>query len=268
MGKRAAEDSNKPAKKRFKNVSKLIDPNTSGIYATCPRRKESSCRQELMNLLSDKIPEYFDLSKTNEDDEDEDDEKKELSIEDKIKLELEELKDIKDSKKELLQPIELDVECLIFIKTRKPIDPELLVHKICKESYETGQKTTRYTQRLMPIMDTCTIGGDEPLDKIRELAKKVLARHFHNEKDQKPIKFAIQVSKRNFNQLQSDGIIKAVAEAVGQNHGHSVDLKTYEKLIIVECYKNSVGIGVADDFLKFSRFNLQQIYEKQQDEKK
>ena len=100
------------------------------------------------------------------------------------------------------------------------------------------------------------------------MAKKVLARHFHNEKDQKPIKFAIQVSKRNFNQLQSDGIIKAVAEAVGQNHGHSVDLKTYEKLIIVECYKNSVGIGVADDFLKFSRFNLQQIYEKQQDEKK
>lgn len=107
MGKRAAEDSNKPAKKRFKNVSKLIDPNTSGIYATCPRRKESSCRQELMNLLSDKIPEYFDLSKTNEDDEDEDDEKKELSIEDKIKLELEELKDIKDSKKNYFNRLNL-----------------------------------------------------------------------------------------------------------------------------------------------------------------
>lgn len=275
MAKRTNENSsNKPSKKRFKSGSKLIDPNTSGIYATCPRRKENSCRQELMNLFSEKIPEYFDLTKTNNNDEEEkegdddkDDDKKELSIEDKIKLELEEIKESKESKKDFLQPIELDVECLIFIKTKKPIDPEILIQNICKECYETGIKNTRYTQKLMPIKNTCTTTGDEPLENIKSLAKKVLAPHFHNDKDQKSIKFAIQVSKRNFNQVKSDEIIKTIAETIGHDHGHIVDLKNYDKLIIVECYKNSVGMGVADNYLKYSRFNLQQIYDKQQDTK-
>ncbi|RCK65687.1 tRNA acetyltransferase TAN1 [Candida viswanathii] len=269
MAKRSAEHSNKPAKKRFKNVAKLLDPNTSGIYVTCARRKESQCRQELMNLLSEKIPEYFDLSKADdEDDEEEPEEKKELSIEEKIQLELEELKESKDSKKEFLQPIDIDLECLVFIKTRKPVDSEVLVQNICAECFESGKKTTRYTQKLIPIMNTCSAGGEEPLEKVKEMAKGVLARHFHKEKDQKPVKFAVQVSRRNFNQLQSDQIIKTIAEAVGRDHGHSVDLKNYEKLIIVECYKNSIGMGVADNFLKYSKFNLQQIYDKQQDAKK
>ena len=133
-------------------------------------------------------------------------------------------------------------------KNEKPIDPEVLVEKLCKECYESGQKTTRYTQKLVPIMDSCSSTGDDPLEKVRQLARKVLARHFHQEKDQKPVKFAVQVSRRNFNVLKSDVIIKTIAECVGNSHGHSVDLKNYDKLIIVECYKNNIGMGVANNF--------------------
>lgn len=266
MGKRKAADSNNPPKKKFKNVSKLLDPNTSGIYVSCARRKEANCRQELLNLLSEKVPEYFDLENV-EDDEDENQiDKKELSIEDKIKQELQELEESKNSKKELLQPVDVDLECLVFIKTKKPIDPEVLVEKLCKECYESGQKTTRYTQKLVPIMDSCSSTGDDPLEKVRQLARKVLARHFHQEKDQKPVKFAVQVSRRNFNVLKSDVIIKTIAECVGNSHGHSVDLKNYDKLIIVECYKNNIGMGVANNFLKYSKYNLQQIFDKHQED--
>ena len=74
-------------------------------------------------------------------------------------------------------------------------------------------------------MDSCSSTGDDPLEKVRQLARKVLARHFHQEKDQKPVKFAVQVSRRNFNVLKSDVIIKTIAECVGNSHGHSVDLK-------------------------------------------
>ncbi|EMG47596.1 TAN1 tRNA acetyltransferase TAN1 [Candida maltosa Xu316] len=268
MGKRKADGSKQPGKKKFKSAAKLLDPYTSGIYVTCARHKEPQCRQELMNILSEKIPEYFDLDKVEDgEDEEKEVEKKELSVEDKIKLELEQLKESKTSKKELLQPIEIDLECLSFIKTKKPIDPEVLVENICKECYESGVKTTRYTQKLIPIMSTCSATGDDPLERLREMAKKVLARHFHQEKDQKPVKFAINVSRRNFNTLESGEIIRTVAECIGKEHGHAVDLKNYDKLIIIECYKNSIGMGVANNYLKYSKFNLQQIFEKQQESK-
>ena len=115
-------------------------------------------------------------------------------------------------------------------------------------------------------MDSCSSTGDDPLEKVRQLARKVLARHFHQEKDQKPVKFAVQVSRRNFNVLKSDVIIKTIAECVGNSHGHSVDLKNYDKFIIVECYKNNIGMGVANNFLKYSKYNLQQIFDKHQED--
>lgn len=53
---------------------------------------------------------------------------------------------------------------------------------------------------------------------------------------------------------------------MGNSHGHSVDLKNYDKLIIVECYKNNIGMGVANNFLKYSKYNLQQIFDKHQED--
>ncbi|KAI3406491.1 hypothetical protein KGF56_000623 [Candida oxycetoniae] len=267
MGKRAAKDScNKPGfkKRKFTNVSKLIDPFSSGIYATCARRKEKQARQELMSILLDKLPQYFNLEDLHADaDSNGGNDTRDLSIEEKIERELQELKDSEtNTKNNLLQPIDLDCECVIFIKTKKPISPEVLVQKLVRDCYDSGVKTTRYTQKLIPISDSCTATGEEPREQLRQLAKRVLRDHFHKEKDQKPIKFAIQVGKKNFNAMESEEMIKVIAECVGREHGHSVDLKNYDKLILVECYKNNIGIGVVDDYLKYSKFNLQQIFDK------
>ncbi|KAK6205279.1 thump domain-containing protein [Scheffersomyces amazonensis] len=262
MGKRKGNGGNDGGKKKKFKASGFVDPNTSGIYATCNRGREQQCRKELMNLFSEKIEEYFDLDKEVSDDEEEENdeiEKKELSIEDQIKQELNDMKEEKKSKKALLQPIELGCECLIFIKTRRPIDPEELVTRICQEGYESNIKTTRYTQKLSPV----TYSVSPTIEEIKKLALRVLAKHFHQPKDiQKPLKFAIQINKRNFNAIPKDNIIKAVAECVGREHGHQVDLKNYDKLIMVECYKTNVGMSVVDNYLKYEKFNLQQIFEK------
>lgn len=253
MGKRKG-DSHGGGKKKFKALG-FIDPNTSGVYATCNRGKEQQCRKEIMNLLSEKIEQYYDLDDV-EDDENDDEAKEELSIEDQIKQELNGLK-APNAKRQFLKPIELGCECLVFIKTRRPINPEELVEKVCKECMESKVKNTRVTQKLSPV----TFSVSPTMDELKKLAVRVLKPHFH-QSNQKPYKFAIQVNRRNFNTLEKGDIIKTVAECVGREHGHLVDLKKYDKLIMVECYKTNVGMSVVNNYEQYERFNLQQIFEK------
>ena len=56
-------------------------------------------------------------------------------------------------------------------------------------------------------------------------------------------------------------MIKTVADAVGKQH--SVDLKNYDRLILVDCFRNVVGMSVVDaDYdNKYKRFNLAEIYQ-------
>lgn len=255
MGKRKSSDKGGNKNKKFK-AGGFLDPNTSGIYATCARGKEQQCRKELMNIFSDKIEQLYDLDQYKDEQSDEED--KELSIEDQIKKELNDMKQTNESKKEFLKPIEIGCECVVFIKTRKPVQPEELVEKICKDCVESKEKTTRYTLKLTPI----TYSVSPTIEEVKKLAAKVLAPHFHKPEGQEPVKFAIQVSKRNFNTLERGDIIKTIAECVGREHGHSVDLKKYDKLILVECFKTNIGMGVASNYEKFEKYNLQQIFEK------
>ena len=259
MGKRKGGNGDKSGRKKAKIVG-FIDPGTSGVYATCNRGREQQCRKELMALFGEKIHEYFDLDQV---DEGEDDDTTELSIEDLIKKELNELKEAQESKKEFLKPIELGCECLVFIKTRKPIDPEVLVSRICQESADSGVKLTRYTQRLTPISFSVTATKEE----LAKLATRVLKPHFHREEGQESLKFAIQVTKRNFNAIPKDEIIKKIAETVGREHGHRVDLKNYDRLIMVEGYKSNIGMSVMSNYDVLGKFNLQMIYDNAVEEK-
>lgn len=91
----------------------------------------------------------------------------------------------------------------------------------------------------------------------------MLKPEFHAEEDQKPVKFAIKTTCRNHSVLSRDEIIKAVAESVGRDHGHKVDLKNYDKLILVEAYKGSIGMSIVDpvydDLEKFNLGRLQDL---------
>lgn len=257
MGKRKGDQKGGNAKK-FR-AGGIIEPNTSGIYATCNRGREQQCRKELMNLFSEKIEEYYTPEQLENAENDEDEaETASLSIEDQIKKELAGLKENKQAKKALLVPIELGCECMVFIKTRRPLDPETFVERICSESAESRIKNTRYTQKLTPVQYSVT----PTLEELKKLAARVLGPHFHKKEGQAPVRFAIQVNRRNFNSLERPLIIRTIAESVGRDHGHSVDLKAYEKLVLVECYKSNIGMSVANRYDELDKFNLQQIFEK------
>lgn len=256
MGKRGAESQGGNKNKKYKQ-SGFIDPNTSGVYATCNRGREAGCRKELMNLLSTKCEEWYPDWEKSVGDETEQDEK-EFSVEDQIKQELASLKKEKSAKTTLFLPIDLGCECLVFIKIRKPVEPAEFIRRICKEALQLREKQTRLTQKLTPI----TYSVSASIDELKKLAHMVLEPHFHQKEGQKALKFAIQVTRRNFNTLEKDDIIKTIATCVGHEYGHKVDLKNYDKLILVECFKNNVGMSVVSEYFPLEKFNLQQIFEK------
>ncbi|CCE92205.1 putative tRNA acetyltransferase TDEL_0D06210 [Torulaspora delbrueckii] len=262
-------------KKKFKLSSGFLDPSTSGIYATCARKHEKQAVQELGLLFEEKLEEiYGDELKNGADesaDEIEDESKKSLSIEDDIKRELEELKEKKigldkngEKKKEILQFIDLNCECVIFCKTRKPVVPEEFVRRVIKDLADPShmEKRTRYIQKLTPITSSCSSN----MDQLIKLAERVLAPHFHNSDKQQSFKFAVEVTRRNFNALERLEIINQIVSCVLQNgkYEHQVDLKNYDKLILVECFKSNIGMSVVDgDYAtEYKKYNVQQIYEK------
>ncbi|ONH69074.1 tRNA acetyltransferase TAN1 [Cyberlindnera fabianii] len=262
MGEKRKNDGGSGAnRKKYKVNNGIIDPSTSGVYATCHRRKEKQCAAEFKELLEEAAEELYGdkmREEDNEDSDDNDDEGEELSIEESLKKELESLKQKPKNKKEKIRHIDLGCECVVFIKTRKPIVPEEIVAKICKDATESKTKNTRFTQKLTPI----TYSVSATMEEVEKLAKRVLAPHFHKDQGQEPHTFAIKVSARNFNSIPKGDILQKVAQCVGKDHGHKVDLKKYEKLILVECFKNNIGMSVVDDYDKYQKYNLQQIFEK------
>ena len=60
--------------------------------------------------------------------------------------------------------------------------------------------------------------------------------------------------------MKRDDVIKHIAQIVGSEH--SVDLKHYEYLILVDIYRNMLGMSVVgSDYEDLKRFNLAEIYD-------
>jgi len=66
--------------------------------------------------------------------------------------------------------------------------------------------------------------------------------------------------------LDKDEIIKLIASKVPEG-AFSVDLKSPDFTILVEIFKNTVGIGVAQEYKELKKYNLQEIQGFGQDNK-
>ncbi|CDO91707.1 unnamed protein product [Kluyveromyces dobzhanskii CBS 2104] len=283
MAKRTRTDSKGGIIKRYKVVRSTLDPNTSGIYISCTRTKEKAAASEILSILEEKVEEYYadELNVMNASSLEEPDSadsttgenssqgpKKELSIEEEVQQELEELKSHKstlvDTKrnKPILEQIDLQAECLVFIKTRKPIVPEKFVHRIIKDLADPNdlKKRTRFVQKLTPVTDS----SHASMEELAKLCERVLPQHFHEEGSE-PVKFAVEINKRNFNTMDKMEMIKYIAGFVGKQGSlnHTVDLKNYDKLVLLQCFKNNIGMCVVNKDYRtdYKKYNVQEIFE-------
>ncbi|ETN37837.1 uncharacterized protein HMPREF1541_07460 [Cyphellophora europaea CBS 101466] len=170
------------------------------------------------------------------------------------------------SKTAKLGLVTLDIPCVSFV--RFPLgfehEPVSVVTKICRDAESQPERQrSRFIKRLTPLSRVRKVmsGG------VEELCKDVLPPVFG---DGQPRKYAVRVTVRNNNQVEKDQIIKTVAGAVRElglvggddaESKHKVSLKGYDNLVLVEIYRNVVGMSVVgDDWERLRRFNLSEIY--------
>ncbi|MCJ1432565.1 hypothetical protein MMC27_001922 [Xylographa pallens] len=229
-----------------------IEAGDAGIWATCDKNTEGKCTAELRDLFNEYAERIYGNSEIG-DTPAQDDDPAEEDIEADIKHEIEGLQ--VPRRTPLFQPVRLEVQCVLFFKTRAPVEPVSFVHGICSDVMTGVLRTrSRCVRRLSPM----TLMGKATEKSVEEVSRAVLAPHFHAD-GTPPKKFAIRFSCRNHHTLTRDAVIKQVADAVGSPH--VVDLTKYDLLIIVEIYKNMCGMSVVgNDFEPLKRYNLAEIH--------
>ncbi|OSS46429.1 hypothetical protein B5807_08476 [Epicoccum nigrum] len=237
--------------KRGNAEARQINPGDVGIWATCAMKKEAPTVADLRDLFQGYATKLYG-DQTANGSEEEGDSDVGSDIEAEIKKELADIR--KPAVKPLFTSVKLDTQCLVFFKTRAPVEPVSFVHKICQDTADGVQhKNCRFVKRLTPIT-----GIEKANQKgLETVAEKVLAPHFHGDENAGK-KFAIRPTIRNNKDFKRDDVIKTVAAAVGP--GHKVDLHGYDLLIFVEIYKNVIGMSVVGpDFDKLKRYNIEEL---------
>jgi len=207
-----------------------IEPGDAGIWVTCEMGKEGKCSSNLRDLFEEYSAKLY--GEVKDEDEEASDDDAEVDIEVEINKEVQSLKFRSKKTKPLFQTIKMDIQCVLFFKTRAPIEPVEFVHTICKDALEGATKKHRWVKKLTPM----TMMGKATVEGLEKIAKDILEPVFHAEGTSSK-RFAIRPTRRNHNVMKRDDIIKQIAKAVGGKH--SVDLKNYDYLILVDVYRVS-----------------------------
>ncbi|OJD13841.1 hypothetical protein AJ78_05737 [Emergomyces pasteurianus Ep9510] len=244
---------------------RVIEKGDAGMFVTSNRGKEAKCVAEMIDILYQDLESQKLLVETNEDEETtisdadgktQQEANEEDDIETQIRKEIDDMKRSKSSKNNNpFQAVKLDIPCLSFIKIDKTLDPVQIAHRLCTDARANPiKKRSRWIQRITPITLTQKVLGGG----LEQLSLEVLKPHFHS--GGSPKKYAIRTSIRNNTEWTRDTLIPLVAKIVGP--GHSVDLKNYDALILVDIVQNICGMSVVGrDYDDLKRYNLSEIYD-------
>ncbi|CAL3971838.1 unnamed protein product [Diplocarpon coronariae] len=254
--------------------SGCIEPGNSGIWATCAKNQEGRATAELKVMFDECAERFYGIKPdSGEDGDDEDGDDIEASIQKELAA-----MDSKQNNKKLFSPVHLDIPCVLFFKTRQPIDPIDFVHRICEEIVaKPGVRRMKYVNRLTPM----TLMAKASEKGLEDLASTVLQEHFilaknftekeaiEIEKAEKDVSatrsnhsYAIRPTTRNHTApLKRDFVIQAIASSISD--AHKVNLTAPDKVIVVEVYQSVCGMSVlGSDWEKLKRFNLAELYQK------
>ena len=228
----------------------------AGIFVTCDKGQEGKCLREANDLLSQYVDakDEGDRSNATTDTIAKESKEDDLDVESSIQKELDSIKSSAAQPHAPLSFVKLDIPCVSFVKTAPGIDPVSLVHAVCKDAQaKPDQKRSRFIKRMTPV----TMLRKILPDGLEHVCVSVLKPHFHS--GGSPRKFAIRPTMRNNDKLHRDEVIQTVAKAVGPPH--TVDLKHYDLLILVDVYRNICGMSVVgSDFEELKKFNLAELY--------
>ncbi|KAF2997516.1 hypothetical protein E8E14_002599 [Neopestalotiopsis sp. 37M] len=242
-----------------------------GFWVSCQRTKEQKALMELIAICDEYGEKVYGLKREDDDEvaDDNNSDGEDGDIEASIQKELESFKTKAKSRREnsAFAPMRINMDCLLFVKTKPPVEPREVVRRICEDAKlatDRAQRKSRFINRFTPI----TLMGRASENGVLETAKTVLAEHFQlagvdeqptdEEQGQGP-SYAIRYTSRAHNVLKRDDVIKKIAGLIGPHH--KVNLTAPDKVILVEVFQTFCGMSVVEgDFESLKRYNLNELY--------
>ncbi|KAK8053388.1 hypothetical protein PG996_012689 [Apiospora saccharicola] len=270
---------------------RTLDIGDVGFWFTCQRNKEIKALDEVVAMCDEYGEKLYGIKPMMEDDNDSEDEG---DIEAAIQKEVAGIKKQASSNKTLdtssFAPMRLSLDCLLFVKTKQPVDPRQFARKVCEDAMlvtDRKQRRSRFLNRITPI----TLMGSATKVGIEETARIVLAPEFDlipageesgtlgrrtsralrmkqwpdalsdmQFTDLITIQYAIRVSSRAQSNLKTQDVIKLIASLIGPRH--KVDLTNPDKFILVEIFQTFCGMSVVEgDWNELKRYNIRELYE-------
>lgn len=121
----------------------------------------------------------YNIPKPSDDDAKNGDDDEELDIEASIQKELAAMKAPREKpqNKGHFMPIDTSIECVFFMKTTKPVEPDALIRRICEDAKacpDPRERKCKYINRMTPVFNTdkATENG------IERVARRVLSPYF------------------------------------------------------------------------------------------
>ncbi|KAK8131048.1 hypothetical protein PG984_007486 [Apiospora sp. TS-2023a] len=255
----------------MRSKGRTLDIGDVGFWVTCQRNKEIKALDEVVAMCDEYGEKLYGIKPMMEDGNDSEDEG---DIEAAIQKEVAGIKKQASSNKTLdtsaFAPMRLSLDCLLFVKTKQPVDPRQFARKVCEDAMlvtDRKQRRSRFLNRITPI----TLMGSATKVGIEETARTVLAPEFDlipageesgtlGEKDVKGPSYAIRVSSRAQSNLKTQDVIKLIASLIGPRH--KVDLTNPDKFILVEIFQTFCGMSVVEgDWNELKRYNIRELYE-------
>ncbi|KAI3319942.1 hypothetical protein HD806DRAFT_508421 [Xylariaceae sp. AK1471] len=241
-----------------------LEVGDMGFWVTCQRQKEMKAADEILSMCDEYGQKLFSINAeadgASEDQEPED-------IEAAIEKELAAMKSANKPKDAPFDLLRMNVDCVLFMRTRAPVDPLLLVREICKDAAAVtarSQWRSRFINKLTPVSFTA-----KATEKgLEELVEKILPDHFQlaagetgatDSGDDKACSYAIRPTIRAHTTLKRTEIIDKVAQMISKRH--KVDLNNPDKVIIIEIFQTFCGMSVVGkDWEAMKRYNIHELY--------
>ncbi|KEP49249.1 THUMP domain protein [Rhizoctonia solani 123E] len=256
--KRQSKGQIKNYKSSVKGIASRRTIDGPGIWAMTVKGKEKQATNELYEIIesiSNRIwpkppPTTEATAEVSEDESDE-----EEDIEKQLAKELSNINKPKTKGT-------TDRRIVIYIATKPPIDPVEVVLEHMKQVSQTGVSGTRALVRLVPASVICPAN----MPAITSLATDIFTKSFGGE-GMEPKKYKIELRIRSHKVLTRDEVIKAIAQCVPSDKGHTVDLTNQDTTILVELFKGICTISVVPNYEKYKRFNVVQIVQEEHKKK-
>ncbi|KAH8645634.1 THUMP domain-containing protein [Xylariales sp. PMI_506] len=255
----------------FKAKGRTLEVGDVGFWVTCQRTKEVRALEELVSICDEYAERMYGIKSDPAASDGDDGAEGSADIESSIEKEIDSMKEASTRPRDgdsVFDPMRMNLDCLLFMRTKAPVEPRELVRKICEDARlvtSRNQRKSRFINRFIPI----TLTGKATEHGVEEVAKTVLAEHFQlagipdnttlDGQDVAP-SYAIRFSSRAHNTLKRDDVIKQVAALIGPRH--KVNLSAPDKVILIEVYQTLCGMSVVDgDWDVLKRYNLRELYE-------